>query len=357
MDSEQLNLLVDELKRHIVLLLHNTDHTKDKDVQKTLLTINNIFRDLGLGIQEVLPVELAKSYFNAIDEATKELEQNGIKLNGKAIIDGVVQAEFKTQANVEVLSNIVTDSMLDLEAAIRTAIESFNFAYITTLEVVKDDIAKGLLDGNNRKEIIKRVTETFERDGFTAFKTVDGKKLPLDFYAKTVVRTKMRTATNHGHIKRYQEAGVNLVYVTGRVPTCGVCAAYREQVFSIDGEDKRFPHVNVYDIFPLHPNCECRIRPYVIEYKKQSEINKAIKNAKYFNPDIDPRAQKQKDAYKKDQNDKRIARQEDKDYVIMRGLLGDKAPKNIGAYRNIKRNNPSKFEEFKKMMRGEPYEV
>lgn len=62
MNAEQLTLLIDELKKHIVSLLHNTDHLKDSDVQKTLLTINKIFDELGLTVQEVLPVELAKSF-------------------------------------------------------------------------------------------------------------------------------------------------------------------------------------------------------------------------------------------------------------------------------------------------------
>lgn len=352
MNAEQLTLLIDELKKHIVSLLHNTDHSKDSDVQKTLLTINKIFDELGLTVQEVLPVELAKSYFIAIDEATEDLQEQGIQLNGRAIVDGVVQTEFKTQANVEALSNIVTDTMLDMQAAIRTAKENFNDTYLQTLEAVRSDISKGMLDGNNREAIIKRVSDTFLQDGFTSFKTVDGKQLPLDFYSRTVVRTKMRTATSHGHLTRYEEAGVNLVTITGREPTCGICARYRNHVFSIDGEDKRFPHINVYELFPLHPNCECRIRPFVIEYKSQSEINKAVVKAKSFNPDIDPRAQKQKDAYKQDQDKKRIARQEDKHYIKMKAILGDKAPKNIGAYRNIKRNNPSKFEVLRQQMKG-----
>lgn len=36
----------------------------------------------------------------------------------------------------------------------------------------------------------------------------------------------------------------------------------------------------------------------------------------------------------------------------MKAILGDKASKNIGAYRNIKRNNPSKFEALRQQMKG-----
>ncbi|WP_414049786.1 phage minor capsid protein [Macrococcus animalis] len=347
MNAEQLTLLIDAMKQQIVEMLVDTDHLNDKEVQKTLLTINNIFTELGLTIQEVLPVELAKSFFGAFDEATEELANEGMKVSGQALVNGVVATEFKTQANVEAITNIVTDSMMDMNAAIRTAKENFNSSYEDTLKVVKDDIEKGLLQGNNREKIVKRVTESFLEDGFTSFTTVDGKRLPLDFYARTVVRTKTRTAMNNGHAKRYDDAGVKLFKITGNEPTCGICARYRNIVFTTDPNDKRFPYIDVYNLIPFHPNCECRYVPFVIEYKSQSEINKEIMNAKKFNPNIDPRAKKQHDAYKEDQEKKRIARQEDKDYIKMKSVLGDLAPKSIGVYRNIKRNNPEKFRKIK----------
>lgn len=339
------------MKQQIVEMLIDTNHLKDKEVQKTLATINRIFTELGLTVQEVLPVELAKSFFSAFDEATEELADEGMKVSGQAIVNGVVATEFKTQANVEAITNIVTDTMMDMNAAIRTARENFNTTYEDTLKAVKDDIEKGMLQGSNREKIVKRVTESFMQDGFTSFTTVDGKRLPLDFYARTVVRTKTRTAMNNGHAKRYEDAGVTLVRIVGNEPTCGICARYRNIVFTTDSNDRRFPYIDVYNLIPFHPNCGCRYIPFVEEYKKQSEINKEIMNSKKFNPAIDPRAKKQRDAYKQDQERKRIARQEDKDYIKMKSILGDEAPANVGVYRRYKRNNPEKFNALQQRMR------
>ncbi|TDM49990.1 hypothetical protein ETI06_05820 [Macrococcoides goetzii] len=351
MTSEQLTLLIDAMKQQIVEMLIDTDHLKDKEVQKTLATINRIFNELGLTIQEVLPVELAKSFFSAFDEATEELANEGMEVTGQAMVNGVVATEFKTQANVEAITNIVTDTMMDMNAAIRTAKENFNTTYEDTLKAVKDDIEKGMLQGSNREKIVKRVTDSFMQDGFTSFTTVDGKRLPLDFYARTVVRTKTRTAMNNGHAKRYEDAGVTLVKIVGNEPTCGICARYRNIVFTTDPNDRRFPYIDVYNLIPFHPNCECRYIPFVEEYKKQSEINKEIMNSKKFNPNIDPRAKKQRDAYKQDQEKKRIARQEDKDYIKMKSILGDEAPANVGVYRRYKRNNPEKFNALQQRMK------
>lgn len=344
MTSEQLTLLIDAMKQQIVEILIDTDHLKDKEVQKTLATINNIFTELGLTVQEVLPVELAKSFFSAFDEATEELANEGMEVSGQAMVNGVVATEFKTQANVEAITNIVTDTMMDMNAAIRTAKENFNTTYEDTLKAVKDDIEKGMLQGSNREKIVKRVTDSFMQDGFTSFTTVDGKRLPLDFYARTVVRTKTRTAMNNGHAKRYEDVGVTLVRIVGNEPTCGICARYRNIVFTTDPNDRRFPYIDVYNLIPFHPNCECRYVPFVEEYKKQSEINKEIMNSKKFNPNIDPRAKKQRDAYKQDQNKKRVARNEEKAYIKMKSIIHENAPKSIGAYRRMKYNDRKKFD-------------
>lgn len=350
MTSEELLTLVEVLKSRIIALIELG--IDDKKTAKELATINNMFTELGLAVQTVLPPELAKSYFYAVDEASQLLDEAGMAVEGQAMVNGTVNPTFNTKAHVEAVKEIVNDSMMDLNAAFRTALLNFNAEYEKAVYGVREDIANGLIDGSNREAIVKKVYETFSENGFTAFRTVDGRNLPLEFYTRTVVRTKMTQARNHGHLNRYKEAGVNLVYVTGREPTCGECAKYRNRVFCTDGTDKRFPHVDCYTVFPVHPNCNCKIHPYVLTYKSQDEINKEIKHAKSFNPNKDPRTAEQRQKYEADQEKKRIARQEDKDYARMASVLGDKAPKNVGAYRRIKRNNPKKFAELQSMMRG-----
>lgn len=350
MTSEELLKLVETLKERIIALIELG--IDDKRSSKELLTINNMFDQLGLTVQQVLPPELAKSYFYAVDEATDMLNEAGMNVQGKAMVNGTVSPTFNTQAHVDAVKEIVNDSMMDLNAAFRTAKQNFNAEYEKAVQGVRKDIADGLIDGRNREKIIKRVYETFSENGFTSFTTVDGKNLPLEFYARTVTRTKMTQARNHGHLNRYTEAGVNLVYVTGREPTCGECAKYRNRVFCLDGSDKRFPHVDCYNVFPIHPNCNCKIRPYVIKYKSQADINKEVQHSKSFNPEKDPRTAEQRKKYETDQEKKRIARAEDKQYAKMVSVLGDKAPKSIGAYRRIKRNNPERFAELQSMMRG-----
>lgn len=327
------------------------DVLKDTNTARLLTNIEAMFDNLGVKMAEWLPPEIAKLYFEGIDNAHEHLASQGIEMPGKALLNGKITTDFKTKVHVEAVNEIVNDTMMDLAAAIRTAKESYGISYENALNQIRDDIAKGLVTGNNREYIINKVKTTLSSNGFTSFTTIDGKKLPLDFYARTVTRTKLRMANNHGHANRLTELGHDLYYVTGRNPTCGECAKYRGHVFSMSGEDDRFPYLDPFATFPVHPNCQCMIRPWVETYKTEDELQEAIEHAKNFNPNRDPRTKAQREAYAHDQKLKRIARQEEKHYLLMKSIIGPKAPKTIGAYRNIKRNNPAKFEELKTLMK------
>lgn len=328
------------------------DGMTDEKIAIFLKNIDIMFNNLGVSVAAILPPLLVKSYFEGIDKANEFLAQQGISMPGKALINGKVTSEFKTKVHVEAVNEIVNDTMLDMAAAIRTAKETFNTTYKQTLENIKDDIAKGLIQGDNREKIIRDVKNSLISGGFTSFTTVDGKRLPLEFYARTVTRTKLRAASNHGHANRLVETDNDLFYVTGREPTCGECAKYRNQVFSISGNHPDYPQLDPYKTFPVHPNCQCMIRPWVEKYKTDEEKEAAKEAAKNFNPEKDPRTKVQRNEYAKDQEMKRIARQEDKQYLAMRAVLGNKAPKSIGAFRNIKRNNPEKYQELINMARN-----
>ena len=108
----------------------------------------------------------------------------------------------------------------------------------------------------------------------TAFVTKDGKHLPLDFYANTVVKTKIQTATNHAHLNRYADLEVGYVTVTGNVPTCHECARYRDIVFSTKPGDPDFPYINLFTTFPKHPHCSCNFKPYIKKFKSDEQLQK-----------------------------------------------------------------------------------
>lgn len=341
MKLEQIKPTVEFLQNEILKLIQNVDLLSEKDKQIMFRNIENLINQFGTEVIEFVEPELAKVYENELKLATNELSKQGISLSN----------ELNSQVHQSALANITSDTMMDLQAALRQAYFTTVSTINQTLKEVQSDISRGILYGQNRRKIIQSVSDSFINGGMKSFRTIDNKLLPLDFYTETVVRTKISTARTHAHVNHYLATGNDLVYVTGNLDTCSECAKYQDKVFSLTGKDTRFPQLDVRDVIPVHPNCKCSVRPFVSDFKTDSEINKYIAKGKDFNPNLDPRTKKQRESYERDQQLKRKARQEMKTYNSIKAILGDDAPKTLGAYRRMKRSNSTGYVKMKQKLR------
>lgn len=330
------------LQEQIAWLIVTKNILDEREKEKMLRNINNLMEQSEMDVRELVSDELADEYQQELTNAIILLNARGIKF--ATSLDSAVHSGA--------LEYILKDTMLDMRAAYRTARNRLIKNIEDTLNDVKQDIADGVMYGNTRQKTVKRVYDDFLEKGLTSFTTVDGKELPLDFYAETVTRTKTSTARIQAHSNTYQEAGVDLYEVVGASDPCPICGAYHNKVFSVNGSDDRFPHVDMQNIFPLHPNCRCSILPYVIEYEDEADINAKIEKSKQFDPSKDDRTAEQKRKYKEMQEARRKARQEMKQYAKIKGVLGDDAPKTIGAYRRMKRSNSKRYQEIQAQMRS-----
>lgn len=330
------------LQEQIAWLIVTKNILDEREKEKMLRNIDNLMEQSEMDVRELVSEELADEYQQELTNAITLLNARGIKF--ATSLDSAVHSGA--------LEYILKDTMLDMRAAYRTARNRFIKNIEDTLNDVKQDIADGVMYGNTRQKTVKRVYDDFLQKGLTSFTTVDGKELPLDFYAETVTRTKTSTARIQAHSNTYQEAGVDLYEVVGASDPCPICGAYHHKVFSVNGRDDRFPHVDVQNIFPLHPNCRCSILPYVIDFEEQEDINTKIEESKQFDPSKDNRTAEQKRKYKEMQDARRKARQEMKQYDKIKGVLGDDAPKTIGAFRRMKRSNSKRYQEIQAQMRS-----
>lgn len=332
----QVENLIRFLVNEIVKLIEGTNIELDANKQRLLLGIDELFNELDIGLAEHIPETLLKRYIEGIQQAENDLEGFGMSV-GKDV-DTDANRLVRAPQHKEAITNIVTDTMTDLAAATRTAKVYANKNVDKAISDVKNELATGMISGMDTKSISKRVAQKFADQNMTAFVTVDNKHLPLDFYAKTVTRTKMRTATNHGTLNRYKDRKVKHVYVAGNIPTCAECARYRGIVFATERGDT-FPYINLYTTFPLHPNCECNFRPWIMKFKSKQEIDQAKDKAKTFNPDVDPRTQKERDKYKDEQKRRQLARRKQMSYNKMKSKLGKEGPQSYAEYTNAFKNN------------------
>lgn len=329
------------LEKQIAMLIATRQMLDDKEKEKMLRNIENLMVQSHEEVSSMVSDDLKKVYESELDKAVKYLQDNGIDF----------ATALNSQVHAGALDVIIGDTMLDLSSAYRTAQQRLVSNIEQTLDKVKQSIADGTMYGNTRRKTVKAVYDDFYTKGLTSFTTIDGKELPLDFYAETLVRTKTSTASINAHINTYEEADVDLVEVVGSSDPCGECAPYHNVVFSLHGNDERFPQLDVKSMFPLHPNCRCNVLPYILEYETNESIDEKISKGQSFDPDKDTRTKEQKEMYDDIQRRRRIARQETKQYDKMKSVLGNDAPKTIGAYRRMKRANSKRYKELQAKMR------
>ncbi|OAK70088.1 phage minor capsid protein [Lederbergia galactosidilytica] len=346
MTEEKLLLYLNEIIQTIYERIANSDLSKEKQAKKLIEEIHYLLDQFGLAVDQVIPEAIIREYFGGVDGATKALKDLKIKTR-----------PISRLVHKEAVQNIMDDTLLDMHAAIRTAKVSARKSITGTLQEVKADLAKGIITGDTRKAIQKRVAHSFQRDGLTSFVTIDDRKLPLDFYSMTVTRTKMRDATVTGSVERYKENEQDLVQIIENSDTCPVCARYSGLVVSLTGKTPGYPVVGENDIQlpPYHPNCRGSVRPYVIEFKTESEIQEVKRRNTAYAPDKDPRTPQQRKAYEREQEARRKANAEKKQFSRWQAVMGEDNFKTLGAFRRAKRTNSVRFQElqaeYKRIMR------
>lgn len=303
--------------------------------------------ELGLSLSDIFPEAIAEQYALGLATGEAALIEAGIGAGA------LVATSPKKRIHIEALDELISEGMGDLKGAIATIRESMSDRLDTILENVTKDLGTSILTGENRKAATARISQTFAKEGLTAFvvKDKNGKKrnLPLDFYAATVTKTKLRTAHNKATENRYRENNVDLVIVDVHSPTCKECASKQGIVLSLTGDTKGYQIASEVGLPPYHPNCRHTIRPYILKFKTLEEI--AQDKKRKYKPDVDPRSDAQKKVYAKEQAIKRKANEEKKAYEKIKAALGDKAPKTLGAFRRLRRKNDPRFIELQKQYR------
>ncbi|WP_273122774.1 phage minor capsid protein [Bacillus weihaiensis] len=319
------------------------DLTNDKNAQELIKAILSALDSLGLKTSEVMPKELEKAYLQAVSDSTKDLVAQNVK------VDALTPAEVvRKKLHVAALKILVRDTLEDLRTAIRTARNSAVTTIKRVLSKTKKEITKGLIKGNSRKFVSKKVAKAFQEEGLVCFVTSDNKRIRLDKYAKIVTSVKMRDASTQGAVNRYKESGVDLVRISSQKPTCHVCSRYSDMVISLTGKHKGFKSINDVGVRlpPYHPHCRCTCSSYVIEYKTDAEIKEEQEKWNSFSLSVDNRSPAEKRAYDKEQEIRRKAHEELKLYEKYSAVLGDSMYKTIGAFRRAKRSNAKSWQEM-----------
>lgn len=304
-----------------------TDIMKDKNKKRVLDMIVSRLDELGATAEQLLPEEIMEEYAQGSDQAVDQLATVGMAVSS-------LNAQYSNRIHIEAVQELLTDTGEDLKASVRTAQMMGISAVDKITNNVTDQMAEGLTKGTARKVATNELKQYLADSGFTGFITSDNRRLPLDFYAKTVMRTKRKEANVKGMINRYTENGVEFVRINTHAPTCEHCAKYHRVIVQIQGDPVQgVTQLKDTQLPPYHPNCRCAITPI-----------STLEGEEIINPrEDDPRTEAQKRAYDSEQKIRRKANEEKKLYAKMKAS-GVDVPKTLGAFRRKKRQNDQSWQ-------------
>ena len=190
------------------------------------------------------------------------------------------------------------------------------------------------------------INQDLRDDNVTVVRYANGTSVPVDKYASMLARSTRAETENLAMIQQALREGIDLVECDIVSPTCDTCAVYQGRVYSISGNDSRYPALyktafkSGYSI--IHPNCRHSWSPYHVELYSDEEKRQALERSnRTWKPDGDGRRFQQteslREEYARGQQKMRQWNAEIVEYERMKAYYaeqGQEPPyKTLGAFR------------------------
>lgn len=190
------------------------------------------------------------------------------------------------------------------------------------------------------------INQDLRDDNVTVVRYANGTSVPVDKYAAMLARTTRSETENLSMIQQALREGLDLVECDIVSPTCDSCAVCQGRVYSISGNDSRYPALyktafkSGYSI--IHPNCRHSWSIYHIELYSEEERRQALERSnRTWKPDGDGRVFQQTERaraeYSKGQQLMRQWNAEIVEYERMKAYYAEQGQeplyKSLGAFR------------------------
>lgn len=350
--ENELKTLIDLIKESRIALVRLIVAAKgagSKTYYATILRqlegiLNGIQRETGRYINTAIPA----AYQKALMETYEYFKRNGLRMRNP-------------EAFAQLHQDAVHELVREMQYNIQDGISQIGRRVMRYLDVERDQSlrqaglkasAQKALTGTTTREAQAKLMQELTDKDFVSVQYGAGKRayqVPLETYTEMVARSTTREAGNLARENQLSANGYDLVKMTEHYPTCSVCAALQGRVYSISGEDPRFPPLSrafSSGYKNVHPNCRHVITPWIEELQSPEEIQEAMR--KSTEPFDDPRSQEERALYSKQQADNRRLRADLYQYERYKARLGADAPKSFGAFRRIKKQNGAKWIELQK---------
>lgn len=329
--------------------------------------VQRILKSMEDECWEYVPVMIEKQFYVRVPEARKILEPV------EKHIKGYKNAEALTATQHSIIDRLVMNLMGEITEAEAVVLSTLENALIGRTEndvyrrVGLELVSNMQATGRGVARTVPQFVQTLLQEGVTAFVDKAGNNWSLHTYGTMACRTTSRQAEVLAVLTADPEH--DLYKISSHGTTCKICAPFEGRVYSRSGKDPDFPPLasafgkidpngpddltNSY--LNIHPNCLHVLMAWTPAGRSEEEIRE-IKEKSSFKtnpPDIDPRTEKQREAYRKKENARAKWLRDYRQWEKYRMALGDSVPKTFQTFQKHKLADDEKYRDWKKAYRWE----
>lgn len=265
-----------------------------------------------------------------------------------------------------IVDQLVASLMGEITDATITALATVQSALIGRVEpdvyrrVGMEQVAYQQARGAGTYKMLPGFVEALRREGVTAFVDKAGRHWSLHTYCAMVSRTTSRQAEVLAVLTADPEQ--DLYRISSHGTTCGICAPFEGRVYSKSGtnpdypplaaafgkQDPAGPDTLANTWLNIHPGCLHSIYAFSEVGRTEEEIQKIkdFSNPKKNPFTVDPRSQKQIEAYRKKERGRELWLRDYRQWEKYRMTLGDKVPKTFATFQKHKLADDEKFQKW-----------
>ena len=330
--------------------------------------VQEILRKMESDAWEYVPKAIEKQFYVRVPESRKILEaQETPEKHAR----GYLNAASLTGDQMDIVQRLTQNLMGELTDAAMTVMATVQSAILGRVEpdiyrrVGLEKVAAMQATGRGVSRTVPGFVEQLRREGVTAFIDKAGRHWSLHTYATMVTRTTSRQAEVLSVLSA--DPDHDLYIISSHGTTCALCAPYEGRVYSKSGTNPDFPPLasafgKVDPLGPdnlantwlnIHPNCLHVLLPWTPAGRTPEEIQR-IKD--FSNPrknpfTVDPRSQKQIEAYRKKEAARTKWLEQYRQWERYRMTLGDKVPKTYQTFERHKLADDDKYREWERLYR------
>ena len=338
----------------------------DYHVVASLERVQAILRQMENDSWEWAPKAIEKMFYVRVPEARRIEGETPEKH-----LRGYLNASTLTGEQHAIVDSLVMNLMGEITGASMTVMTNLQSALLGRVEpdvyrrVGLEQVALRQATGQGVYRQLHGFVEALRREGVTAFVDKAGRSWSLHTYCSMVSRTTSRQAEVLAVLTA--DPDQDLYQISSHGTTCKVCAPFEGRVYSRSGTDPDFPPLamafgkmdpagpdtlaNTW--LNIHPNCLHVLLPWTPAGRSEEEIQRIrdFSDPKKNPFTVDPRTQKQIDAYRKKEAARRHWLENYRQWERYRMTLGDKVPRTYQTFEKHKRADDDKYHEWQRLYR------